>query len=187
VNAPPKIRMSAKEFLTWGETQSEGRFELVEGEVVVMSPERARHNLVKGAVYIALVEAVNRIATPCTVFTDGIGIQTGPDTIREPDASVQLGRFADLDKMVLDAPIILVEVLSPSSERSDAGEKLAEYFSIPSVMHYLIVCPKQKYCYHHKRIGQDKVLTTIVRDGSIEFNPPGLSVALKDIFGEVDR
>ena len=54
-------------------------------------------------------------------------------------------------------------------------------------MHYLIVWPKQKYCYHHKRIDDSKVLTTIVRNGRIEFDPPGVSIAMEEIFGEVDR
>ena len=187
MNAPPKIRMNVEEFLTWGEAQSEGRFELIDGKVVVMSPERARHNLVKLAVARALQEAVSASGVEGVVFTDGIGIQTAPETIREPDASFQLGKDVDLDAMTIKAPLIIVEVVSPSSANTDENEKLAEYFSVPSVMHYLVVWPKQMNCYHHKRIGQDKVLTTIVREGTIEFEPPGLSVALKDIFGEVDR
>ena len=179
--------MKAEEFLTWGETQSEGRFELVDGEVVVMSPERARHNLVKLAVARALQKAASETGVEGVVFTNGIGIQTGPATIREPDASFQLGRDVDLDAMTISAPLIVVEVVSPSSANTDENEKLAEYFSVSSVVHYLVVWPKQMNCYHHKRIGQDKVLTTIVREGTIEFDPPGLSIALRDIFGEVDR
>lgn len=187
MNAPPNIHMTTAEFLAWGETQSEGRFELVDGKVVVMSPERVGHNLVKLAVARALQKAVTASGVVGFVFTDGIGIQTAPDTIREPDASFQLGRDVDLDALTIQAPLIVVEVVSPSSANTDEHEKLAEYFSVSSVMHYLVVWPKQMNCYHHKRAGHDTVLTTIVREGTIEFDPPGLSIALKDIFGEVDR
>ena len=48
--ALPKQRMKVPEFLAWAEAQPQGRYELVNGEVVVMAPERVRHNLVKLAV-----------------------------------------------------------------------------------------------------------------------------------------
>jgi Uma2 family endonuclease len=86
--------------------------------------------------------------------------------------------------MVLDKPLIVVEVVSPSSSSTDANQKLAEYFSVPSIMHYLIVWPKQNYCYHHERIDDNKVLTTIVRSGTIEFDPPGIQVSVFDFLGK---
>ena len=89
--------------------------------------------------------------------------------------------------MVLERPLIVVEVVSPSSSSTDANQKLAEYFSVTSIMHYLIVWPKQNYCYHHQRIDDNKVLTTIVRSGMIEFDPPGISISYDSIFGEVGR
>ena len=52
------------------------------------------------------------------------------DTSREPDAAVQCDVAIDLDSMVLEAPLIVVEVVSPSSERDDTGDKLVEYFSV---------------------------------------------------------
>ena len=52
--ALPKQRMKVPEFLAWAEAQPQGRYELVNGEVLVMAPERVRHNLVKLAVARAL-------------------------------------------------------------------------------------------------------------------------------------
>ena len=187
MNAPPKIHMNPEEFLAWGEAQSDGRYELVRGEVVMMAPEPARHNLVKLAIARALQDTASAAHVNGVVFTDGIGVRTGLETIREPDASFQLGNDVDLDATIVNSPLIVVEVVSPSSVNTDENEKLAEYFSVPSIMHYLVVWPKQKTCYHHKRIGDDKVLTTIVRQGTIEFDPPGLTIAMNDIFNEVDR
>ena len=117
--ALPKQRMKVPEFLAWAEAQPQGRYELVNGEVVVMAPERVRHNLVKTAVFRALDNAVRAARLPCTVFTDGVGIVINENTVREPDASVQCGGELNLDSMTLDAPLIVVEVASPSSERHD--------------------------------------------------------------------
>ena len=51
MNAPvvPKARMRVPEFRAWADAQSRGRYELVNGEIVAMSPERVRHNLVEFA------------------------------------------------------------------------------------------------------------------------------------------
>ena len=68
--------MTVPEFLAWAANQPRGRYELVRGEVVAMAPERARHNLVKAAVFRALRDAVARAGVPCTVFTDGMTVVT---------------------------------------------------------------------------------------------------------------
>jgi Uma2 family endonuclease len=181
----PKSNLTVEQFLD--AYKGVRGYELVEGEVLKMAAESNRHGMLKGNVYFALRQAIKAAGLDCVVMPDGVSIKISSRTAREPDVSVQCGKPLDADGMVLDNPIIVVEVASPSSVRRDEDQKLAEYFAVPSIMHYLIVWPKQKYCYHHKRIDDDKILTTIVRSGMIEFEPPGLSISFKDIFGEVDR
>ena len=88
--------MTVQEFLVWAAAQPRGRYELVRGEIVAMAPERARHNLVKAAVFRALSDAVARAGLPCTVFTDGMTVVIDNEHSREPDAAVQCGVAADL-------------------------------------------------------------------------------------------
>jgi Uma2 family endonuclease len=73
------------------------------------------------------------------------------------------------------------EVLSPSSQHIDTTGKLAGYFSVPSVSHYLIVDPDRPLIVHHARSGPDSIVTRIVRDGTILLDPPGLPLAIADI------
>src|SRR5437763_13206254 len=122
--ARPQARVKASDFLAWADAQARGRFELVQGEIIAMAPERARHNLVKLAVARALEDAVSAGRLPCTVFTDGMAVLINEDTVREPDASIQCGVEQDLHAMALHAPLIVVEVTSPSSDRDDSGAKL---------------------------------------------------------------
>src|SRR5712692_10128382 len=121
MNVAVPRRMSVAEFLDWAERQPKGRYELVDGQVIAMSPERNRHVLVKRSVANALGSVVTRAQVDCTVFSDGATVVIDKHNSREPDAAVHCGPF-DLDSLVLDTPIIVVEVLSPSSERSDTGE-----------------------------------------------------------------
>jgi len=181
--ALPKTRMKVPEFLAWAEAQPRGRYELVDGEIVAMAPERVRHNLVKFAVARALDDAVRRAKLPCTVFTDGVGIVINDETVREPDASVQCGVEPNLDAMTLETPLIVVEVASPSSERHDTHAKLIEYFSIRSIRHYLIILPEKRVVVHHQRNDGGTIDTRIRRDGEINLTPPGMTVSVVALLG----
>ena len=69
----------------------------------------------------------------------------------EPDASVVCGPPRSDETIDIDNPIIVVEVLSPSTAAIDHGRKLSGYFSLPSVEHYLILDPERRVVIHHKR------------------------------------
>ena len=136
--------MTVAEFLTWASAQPRGRYELVRGEVVAMAPERALHNLVKAAVFVALKGAVERAGLPCTGFTDGMTVVIDAEHAREPDAAVQCYVATDLDSMVLEAPVIVVEITSPSFGARRHRREAGRVFPVPSIRHYLIVNPAKK-------------------------------------------
>jgi Uma2 family endonuclease len=175
-------RMTVAEFLVWASAQPRGRYELVRGEVVQMAPERRRHLLVKGAVFRALGDAIARAGLACTVFPDGATVVIDNEHAREPDAAVEFGVTGNLDSMILEAPLIVVEVVSPSSERVDTGDKVAEYFSVLSIQHYLIVDPMEKVVIHHARGRERQVLTS---GEEIDLTPPGMTVPVAELLPEI--
>jgi Uma2 family endonuclease len=175
--------MKVDEFLVWADAQSGGRYELVDGEIFAMSPERARHNLVKLATALALRDAVAKAEVSCTVFTDGVAVAIDDQNTREPDATVQCGVDVDLDSIFVAAPMIVVEVVSPSSERVDTETKLVDYFSVASIRHYLIILPEQRVVVHHQRNDAGAIDTRIARDGDITLNPPGIMVSVAALLG----
>lgn len=183
MNAPLKRQMKVPEFLAWGETQERGRHELANGRVVAMSPERVRHVRAKQAVWLALSKAIEAAGLPCEAFGAGITIVIDEQTAREPDALVHCGEPLDPDALVSDSPVIVVEVLSPSNEGSDTGEKLAEYFSVASVHHYVIVNPLRRLVIHHARSPSGIIETRVVDRGELALSPPGISFAVESLFG----
>lgn len=174
--------MTVEEFLAWAETQDEGRFELDDGQVVAMSPEQAQHLRVKGAVFLALVSAIKRASLPCEAFPDGATVRIDAHTAFEPDALVNCGqRMSDAD-LVAPAPVILVEVLSPSTGYRDNAHKLANYFRVASIQHYLIVDSETRRIVHHKRSLGDALETRIFASGPIKLDPPGMEISGEDVF-----
>jgi Uma2 family endonuclease len=181
MTALPKRRMTVAEYIPWAMSQTSGRYELVGGEVVAQASERARHNLTKAAVYKALDAAIRKAKLPSTAFTDGMTVKIDDYTAREPDASVQCGGKVDPEMIILDAPMIVVEVISPSSEKDDSSTKLAEYFSVPSIQHYLIVDAGKKLIIHHARGKGGDIATRIHTSGEISLDPPGAVLVVADV------
>jgi Uma2 family endonuclease len=174
--------MTVDEYLAWAEGRP-GRFELYAGTVHAMTPERAGHAKVKYAVQTALLSGIRQARVPCHMLPDGMTVRIDDSTAHEPDALVYCGPELPASVLEVANPVIVVEVLSPSSRRIDASLKLAGYFRVPSIGHYLIVDPDQSLIIHHARASQDTILTQIVREGVIKLDPPGFDLALADVYG----
>ncbi len=182
--AQPKPRMTVDEFLVWAEDQP-GRYELVDGAVFAMAPERARHSLVKYAAQSALHRAIETAALPCHMMPDGMTVRIDAATTFEPDALVYCGPPIDLDAVEVPNPVIVVEVLSPGTKAVDTGTKLIGYFQIASLHHYLILDPVKHRLIHHRR-GHGRVVEThIVSEGVLDLSPPGLQIAVAALFARV--
>src|SRR5208337_2128398 len=105
----PETPMTREEFLAWVEQQPFGRFERIDGIVVAMAPERASHNLRKGAARDALRRALREAGlTSCQVFGDGMTVQVENSDF-EPDAVLRCGPLLPGDSTKVSDPLVLVE------------------------------------------------------------------------------
>lgn len=175
--------MTVDEFLAWAEGQP-GRYELFNGVVYAMAPERAVHAETKFAVAKALEAAIGKAGVPCWALPDGMTVRIDQDTAYEPDALVYCGERLAEGAVEVSAPIIVVEVLSPSTRRVDAAAKLAGYFNLPSLCHYLIIDPDKRIVIHHRRGRGDEIITRIVREKIMLIEPPHLQLDLGGLFRE---
>jgi Uma2 family endonuclease len=183
MNVLTKQRMTVDEFFAWAEGRK-GRYELYKGEVFAMSPETAGHAETKAAVYMALWAAIRACRLPCHVFPDGMTVRIDETTAFEPDAVVYAGEKIPRSAIEVPNPLIVVEVLSPSTQQVDASIKLAGYFRLPSIVHYLIVDPTEPMIVHHSRSAGNDITTRVVTEGVIALDPPGLELAVADIYSD---
>ncbi len=175
--------VSIPEFLAWAE-QQEGKFELLDGVIVAMAPERAGHVDARFAVATALKDAIGKAGVPCQAFVDGLGVQIDEWTSYIPDALVNCGERLPLDAMLAPEPVIVAEVLSPSSRSHDRLRKLFNYFRVPSIAHYLTVDLEFRRIGHHWRGPNGTIVTAIASGESLMLDPPGLRVSLGGLFEE---
>ena len=172
--------MGRAEYRLWAEGCS-GRFERINGQVVAMAPERVGHARIKGRAYMALTAAVEAAGVPCEVLVDGPTIEVG-ESDYEPDVIVRCGCDAlSGDSLVVPDATVIVEVLSPTTRRIDVSQKLADYFQLPCVHHYLILFADRVRAIHHRRAG-DRIETRVLAEGDITLDPPGITMSLADFY-----
>jgi Uma2 family endonuclease len=176
-----QIDMDVDAFLSWADGR-DGRWELREGRPVMMAPERAAHALTKYTAQKTLEAAILRAGLPCRMFPDGMTVRISARNAFEPDALVVCPSPPDLNTMEIPNPVVVVEVLSPSTAADDHGVKLDGYFSLPTVEHYLILDPDRRVMIHHKRGQAGAIETRILRDGVVRLHPPGLEADVATFF-----
>ncbi len=173
-------RLTREEFRHWAESQRQ-RYERIAGEPVAMSPERAMHVRLKNRVWAALDRSIRDSGLDCEALGDGVTIEIDEETDYEPDAMVNCGPRLDPDAIAATNPVIVVEVLSPSTQSIDSSDKLADYFRVPSIQRYLIIRSKRQEIIHHARSGAEIVSRTI-NIGSICMDPPGISIDVAEVY-----
>jgi len=126
--------MSLEEFLAWEQEQPE-RYEYAGGVITMMTGASLAHVTITMNIAFALRQSLR--GTGCRPFTtDAKVLASG--AIRYPDITVTCTRFSGTDDVVPE-PILVVEVISPSTEREDRGRKKFDYFATPSIQQYAIV------------------------------------------------
>ena len=174
--------MTADAYLAWLDEQPTWRYELVDGRIVAMNPQRAEHIEVKVAVVRALQDSLK--GKPCHALGDGMCVRVDDRTVFEPDALVYCGEKIKGDTTVMTTPVVVVEILSPGTKTVDTTRKLEGYFKLASVRHYLIVDPKALVIVHHARTNSEDIATSVVSSGSIALTAIGVSLPVSACFPE---
>lgn len=172
--------MTVEEYLDF-EERSTTRHEYVEGEVFEMSGVTRRHNTISGNVYVGLRAAAR--GGPCRVHIAEVKLRAG-GVIYYPDGMVACGP-PPADERIEDAPSLVVEVLSPSTQSTDRREKLMVYKGIASLGAYLIIDQMQRGVDRHWRDANGEWRhDVIVDDGAVplSFESVSLTMTLDEIY-----
>ena len=183
-NAAEKISMTSAEFLAWDETQTV-RHEFVAGGVYSMAGAEERHVTASGNVYVALRNHLR--GSPCRTFIVDMKLRVEPaDCFFYPDVMVTCGAADATDPRVKREPVLLVEVLSPTTAAYDRGEKFAAYRMLPSLREYLLVDPQSRRCDLY-RLGADGlwVLHPFEPEQTVRLDSVGLDLEALALWEEV--
>lgn len=173
------------------EREAEYKSEYVGGQIYAMSGASREHNLIAGNIFADLHAQLR--SQPCESYMSDMRVKvssTGMYTY--PDVVVVCGEphFEDEHVDTLLNPTVLIEVLLPSTEAYDRGEKFAHYRRLTSLTDYLLVSQDKARVEHFVRQGiksSQWVLTEISGlDSVLQLPSVGCKVALRDVYNKVD-
>jgi Uma2 family endonuclease len=133
-------RMTLADFLSWDDG-TDRRYQLVDGVLRMMAPAAEAH----GELALSLgAEIRSRLKPPCRVISEaGITVPERSDTYYLADLAVTCAP-REPGRRMLAEPVLIVEVLSPSTEHIDRLRNLADYRTLPSVREILIAFPDER-------------------------------------------
>jgi len=172
-----KLGCTFEEYVAYDEA-SEGKHAFLEGEIFAMAGGTEAHSLLTLAMGSLLREALRD--RPCRVYSPDMRLlvkETGLATY--PDAAVVCGKtdFLTPAKTTYTNPIVLVEVLSPSTEKYDQIVKMNHYFHIPTLREYVMVWQDKRLIFLYTPSGDGNWLLRIVQAGQ-ELKLPSIDVTL---------
>jgi len=133
--------MSADQYLA-SERTSGVRREFVNGLVYAMTDANQKHNVIAGNLYRALGDHFD--GKPCLAFIESFKVRIqSANCFYYPDVVIACSGLSD-ESDYTEEPVLIAEVLSPSTANVDRREKLNNYLSISSLQEYLIVHQKHK-------------------------------------------
>lgn len=154
--------MSVEEYLEF-ERSSPVKHEYVGGHVYAMTGVSRRHSRISGNIFRRLADAAE--GGLCRVHQSDMQVPTPDGPFYYPDVVVACGPEPE-DPYLEDAPCLVVEVLSQSTEAIDRREKLLAYRKLESLRAYLIVAQEEAMVERHFRDERGEWRTEILTEGS---------------------
>jgi Uma2 family endonuclease len=178
-----KTKISVADYLE-GEKISPVKHEFVEGEIYAMAGTSDNHSRIAGNTFVAL--SIHLRDSPCEPFAGETKVQATRNVYYYPDVLVS-GEENPESPYFRNAPILIIEVTSPSTEHIDRREKLLFYQQMPSVQEYAVIDQHRINIELHRRQPNGSWITYYfdASDGEVEFQSVGLTLPIPEIYRRV--
>jgi Uma2 family endonuclease len=173
--------MTLAEFFRWDDG-TETHYELIGGFPVAVAPPAEAHRMLAMRLG-SRIDAALSGRRPCNAQSEaGIIRPDGADTYFEADlaATCEANEFG---RQAIEAPFLIVEILSPSTERHDRRIKLPAYRQLASVQEIVFVASDGMYAELHRRSGSQWI-TELLRGGDarLALTSVGIEIRLADLY-----
>jgi len=167
------------------ERASETKHEFADSEMFAMAGAKRAHNVAAANVIGELRNALR--TTPCQVYTSDMRVRTANDVGAYPDVSVACAepRFTDEFEDELLNPVLIVEVLSDSTEAYDRGKKFEHYQTVDSLREYVLVDPRRVHVDVFTRERDGWMLRSFGQGGEIRLPSVDVVVRMDEIYAKV--
>ena len=189
------VYMPVEQYLALDEA-TDGKYEYLDGLVFMLRPpssayaENALVDMAGGSVARAALCA--RIATlvnvavgdsPCMAYSSDARMKLAEKQYLYPDVMISCGQEAG---SMLTNPIVVIEVLSPTTEKRDRGAKFKAYQALPSVQEYMLIGSEYKSIEVHRREGNFWRQYHYQEGDLVELASIGVSFPFDDVYRRIN-
>ena len=187
MSAQPHSFLTANDYLAW-ERQQETRHEYLEGQIFAMTGASRAHNMLCANILASLHGQLR--GKPCEIYVNDMRVkvsETGMYTYPDLVAACGEPQFEDQAVDTLLNPVLIIEVLSDSTERYDRGAKFTHYRSLASLQEYLLVSQNECRVEHYVRQPGNQWLLTEYDEveDHIELNSLGSHLSVAEIYERI--
>lgn len=173
-------RMTVAEFLTWDDG-TDIRYELVHGHIMAMAPTTANHAVIVSNLAGVLRSGLKR---PCYAGSNaGVLRPDRDDTYYEADVVISCTPI-EAGAVPVPEPVVIFEVLSPSTIEHDRGRKVYDYRRIGSVQEIVLVSSEQRHVTTWRRRGAKWEVEDLIGDATLELESVGVAIPLDAIYAD---
>jgi Uma2 family endonuclease len=180
-----KTKISVEDYFE-GEQVSKIRHEFINGEVYAMAGASDIHHRISANLFIKLDSHLED--AECEAFMVDMKLKAGESDFYYPDVFVACDKSPE-SHFYREEPVLIIEVISPSTRQIDRREKLKVYQQIPSIKEYLIIEQEKVHIELHRRQPDGNWLTHFYNKGDfdekIEFQSVGMEITLDEIYRRV--
>jgi Uma2 family endonuclease len=182
----------AQKFLTENEylaleRDSSVKSEFYKGEIFAMAGAKRTHNLIVTNLLREI--SAHFKGKPCKVYPSDMKVKNAKDRFfTYPDVTIVCGKaeFLNKNQDVLLNPLVIIEVLSESTEKYDRGTKFDLYRNIPSLNEYILVNSEERKIESYVREGENWVYTESREGQPFSIKTTEVSLDLDEVYDKVE-
>jgi len=178
-------RYTVEEYLA-RERAAETKSEFYDGEIFAMAGGSEAHNLIAGNLIRDVGTGLR--GRSCRVYPSDMRVKVPTGLYTYPDVTVVCGQpeFEGDRRDILLNPIVIFEVLSPSTEGYDRGKKFEHYRQLPSLEAYIVVAQDRSSIEHFGRQSDGSWVLTAPSDGKLAIPALGVELSVDAAYDQVE-
>jgi Uma2 family endonuclease len=186
--ALPEKFWSVEAYLIY-DRDHEGKHEYVDGQFYAMAGATRFHNLLTTNAIVALTPKARKRG--CEVYPNDMRVRTPSGLYAYPDVVVTCGKIEIIKEQGQDTllnPLLVMEVLSPTTERFDRTKKFLHYKSLPSLMEYVLVAQDTPFVerFTRREDGEWLHANAMGLEASIALVSLEYALPLRDLYEQVE-
>lgn len=187
MSATPSPYVTVEEYLAIEES-SEEKYEYWDGQIYLMAGAAPNHNLIASSVNFAIYSQLR--GKGCFVFSSDMRVKEEKTNLYTyPDLTIVCGTpsYEDTKPKTLTNPTVVIEILSPSTERADRGRKFQHYRNLDTLQEYVLISPSMARVEVFFKQSEKTWLFTDISDinDAVKLSSIDCTLQMKDIYDQV--